>query len=179
MIDRYTELLNTFDEISVDQWASFFHDNAARIDTLVTLFEGYNRQVMNTQAKRLREIKKLISNITADNHWSDIEGLELTYQHFNPPLYIRGSFTSGVGNALETFSIDISTPTIQAWNHYEDMLINHYPEHEPVIMDNKTILPIVTLPGNQEEQILAALQEVHKFLSSLHSRTFSHSLTSH
>lgn len=179
MIDRYTELLNTFDEISADQWASFFHDNAARIDTLVSFFEAYNRQVMNTQAKRLRQIKKLISNITADNNWSDMEGLELTYNHFDPPLHIRGSFTSGVGNALETFNIDISTPTIQAWNHYEDMLINHYPQQEPVIMGNKTILPIVSLPGHHEDLILTALQELHNFLSSLRSRTFSHSLTSH
>lgn len=179
MIDRYTKLLNTFDEISADQWASFFHGNAARIDTLISLFEGYNRQVMNTQVKRLREIKKLISNITADNHWSDMEGLELTYDHFDPPLHIGGCFISGAGNALETFSIDISTPTIQAWNHYEDMLMNRYTKHEPVIMGNKTILTIITLPGQQEEQILEALQEVHFFLSSLRSRSFSASLTSH
>ncbi len=179
MIDRYTELLNTFDEITAFEWASFFHDNAARIDTLVSLFEGYNRQVMNTQAKRLREFKKLISNITNDNHWSDMEGLELTYHHFNPRIQIRASFHSGVGNALATFSIEISTPTIQAWNHYEDKLIARYTQHEPVIMDNKTILPIITLPGGDEKQILATLQDLHSLLSSLSFRTFSHSLTSH
>ncbi|PWV54531.1 hypothetical protein [Chitinophaga sp. S165] len=179
MIDRYTELLNTFDEITAFEWASFFHDNAARIDTLVSLFEGYNRTVMNTQAKRLRELKRLIRNITNDDHWTDMEGLELTYHHFNPPLHIRGSFHSGVGNALATFSIEISTPTIQAWNHYEDQLINHYTNHEPVIMDNKTILHIATLPGEQEDRILATLMELHFFISSLSFRTFSHSLTSH
>lgn len=179
MIDRYTELLATFDEIDVKHWASYFHDNAERIDTLIKLYEAYNKHVMNAQARRIHELKTILSNITADNHWSDMEGLELTYNHFDPALNIRGSFTSTAKDPLGTFSIHIITPTIQAWNHYEDQLLSHYTEQEPLILGNKTILQVTTIPGQQEEQILAALQEVYLFISSLSFKTFLHPLTSH
>jgi hypothetical protein len=179
MINRYTELLATFDEIDVEQWAGYFHDNAERIDTLIKLYEAYNKHVMNVQAKRIHELKQIISNITADSHWSNMEGLELTYNHFSPPLQISGSFTSTAKDPLGTFSIHIVTPTIQAWNHYEDQLLSHYTDQEPLILDNKTILQVITLPGQQEEQILAALQEVCLFISRLSFKTFLHPLTSH
>jgi hypothetical protein len=179
MINRYTELLATFDEIDVEHWAGYFHDNTERIDTLIKLYEAYNKHVMNAQARRIHEIKTILSNITADKHWSDMEGLELTYSHFSPALQIRGGFTSTAENPLGTFSIHIITPTIQAWNHYEDQLLSHYTEQEPLILGNKTILQVTTIPGQQEERILAALQEVYLFVSSGSFKTFLHPLTSH
>lgn len=179
MIDHYTKLLAAFEENSMDHLASYFHDNAEKIDTLIKLYEAYNRYVMNAQAKRIRGIKKVISNITADRHWSDMEGLELTYNHFDPPLHIRGSFTSTAKDPLGTFCINILAPTMQAWNYYEDQLLSHYTHQEPLILGNKTILPVVTIPGRQTQQVLTALQEVHSFLSSLTPKTFLHPLTSH
>ncbi|MCF6401259.1 hypothetical protein L3C95_00130 [Chitinophaga filiformis] len=179
MIAHYTELLDTFDKTPIEDWAFYFHNNAERIDTLIKFYEAYNKHVMNAQAKRIREIKKSICQLTRDNRWSDIEGLELTYRDFKPPLYIHGSFNSAVANPLETFHIHIVVPTIQAWNHYEDQLLNHYTAEEPLIAGNKTILPIATIPGRQEELILKALQEVHLFVSSLTLKNFSPSLTSH
>ncbi|SHN45744.1 hypothetical protein [Chitinophaga sp. CF418] len=179
MINRYTELLDTFDKTPIEDWGFYFHDNAERIDTLIKFYEAYNKRIMNAQAKRIHEIKKSIVRITGDNRWSDIEGLELIYHVFEPSLYIRGSFTSAAEDPLGTFNIHILTPTVQAWNHYEDQLLSHYTAQEPLIAGNKTILQVATIPGLQEEQVLKALQEVYLFVSSLTLKNFLHPLTSH
>jgi hypothetical protein len=179
MIAHYTELLDTFDKTPIEDWAFYFHDNAERIDTLIKFYEAYNKHVMNAQAKRIHEIKKSICRLTGDNHWSDIEGLELNYDDFEPRLYIRGSFSSIPEDPLGTFHIHILAPTVQAWNHYENQLLNRYSEQEPLIAGNKTILQVFAAPGQQEKQLLEALQEVYLYVSSLTLKNFLPSLTSH
>ncbi|SDF02044.1 hypothetical protein [Chitinophaga filiformis] len=179
MITHYTELLDTFDKAPIEDWAAYFHDNAERIDTLIKFYEAYNKHVMNAQAKRIHEIKKSICQITGDNRWSDLEGLELSYDEFEPRIYIRGSFNSTAEDPIATFNIHILAPTVQAWNHYENQLLSRYTAQEPLIAGNKTILQVFTAPGQQEKQILEALQEVYLFVSSLTLKNFLHPLTSH
>lgn len=179
MTDRYTKLLDTFEGIPAEEWGAYFHENAGRIDTLIRLYEAYNKHVMNAQARRIHELKKSISHLTGDDHWSDIEGLEITYHVYEPALFIRGSFSSLPEDPLGTFSIHLITHTIQAWNHYEDQLLSNYTKHEPIIKGNKTILPVASIPGQQTDRILAALQDAYKRTSSLTVRNFSITLTSH
>lgn len=179
MTDRYTNLLETFDETPIEEWGFYFHNNAERIDTLIKFYEAYNKHVMNAQARRIHELKENICRLTNDEQWSDVEGLEITYHVYEPALFIRGSFTSAPDDPLGTFSIYLITPTIQAWNHYEDQLLNRYTHQEPLIAGNKTILPVATIPGQQTETILTTLKEAYKFTSSLTFKNFLHSLTSH
>jgi len=179
MTDRYTALLHTFEQTPMEELACYFHDNAESIDSLIQLYEAYNKHVMNAQARRIRELRKSICQLTGDDGWSDIEGLELSYDEFEPRIYIRGSFSSGPEDPLATFTIHLLAPTVQAWNHYEDRLLGQYPTEEPLIAGNKTILQVFTVPGQQQEQVLKALQEVYLFLSSLTFRNFFPSLTSH
>jgi len=179
MTDHYTELLHTFEQTPMEDLACYFHDNAESIDSLIQLYEAYNKHVMNAQAKRIRELRKSICQLTEDDAWSDMEGLELSYNDFEPRIYIQAGFTSNAADPLATFSIHILAPTVQAWNHYEDRLLDHYTAQEPLIIGNKTILQVFTVPGQQREQVLKALQEVYLFLSSLTSRNFFPSLTSH
>lgn len=179
MIDHYTELLHTFEQTPMEDLASYFHDNAEKIDTLIQLYETYNRHVMNAQAKRIHELRESICQLTGDAAWSDIEGLELSYDNFEPRLYIQGGFTSNAEDPLAIFTIHILAPTVQAWNHYEDELLSQYTAQEPLIVGNKTILQISTVPGQQQEAVLKALQEVYLFVSSFSLKTFLPSLTSH
>ena len=179
MTAHYTQLLDTFDQTPIEDWAFYFHDNAERIDTLIRFYEADNKHVMNAQAKRICALKKSICDLTGDHRWSDMEGLELTYDDFEPVLYIRGSFNSTAADPLGTFNIHILAPTVQAWNHYENQLLSRYTEQEPLIAGNKTILQVFTAPGQQEKQILEALQEVYLFLSSLSLKNFLLPLTSH
>ena len=179
MITHYTNLLDAFDKTQIEDWAFYFHNNAERIDTLIKFYEAYNKHVMNAQAKRIRALKKSICQLSGDHRWSDMEGLELTYDDFEPRLYIRGSFNSTPADPLGIFNIHIIAPTVQAWNHYENQLLSRYTEQEPLIADNKTILQVFTASGQQEKQILEALQEVYLFLSSLSLKNFLLPLTSH
>jgi hypothetical protein len=179
MVNRYTELLANFEAQPVYHLSTFFHEHAAQIDTLIQLYEVYNRHVMNVQNARIRELHKMIRMRTGDDAWSDMEGLELTYDHFDPALCIRGGFVATPEDPLSTFTIHIITPDIQAWNHYEDQLLQQYPGKEPLILGNKTLLPVLSIPGQDTAMVLSALEEVYTCLSSLHLRTFLVSLTSH
>jgi hypothetical protein len=179
MMNHYTNFIKNFDALPIEDVASFFHDNADQIDTLIQLYQAYNKHILNTQAKRIHELKQAITAITTDNEWSDMEGLELTYDQFIPNITITAGFVSGATEPLHTFNIQISVQDDHSWNHYENHLINHYPGQEPVIKDNSTILNIAAIPGNETTLILSTLEEVYSFLSSLTVNTFLHSLTSH
>jgi len=178
MINRYTELLNTFDKQPTELLASYFHDHAERIDSLIQLYEAYNRHVMNIQSKRIRELKHAINNSTPDTHWSDMEGLELVYEHSAPAATIRASFASTAKDPLGQFNIHISTPDMRSWNYYEDHIMSRYTCQEPVIMGDKTIVQVMSIPGQQTDRILSALEELCSFLSQLTVQTFLYPLTS-
>jgi hypothetical protein len=179
MVKDYIKLLAAAEEKTSDQLSILFHENAEKIDTLIQLYDAYNRHIINTQAKRIRALKKTIRSITGDINWSDAEGLELEYNHFSPPVTIIAGFESTQGNPLGKFNIYITTPTIQAWNHYEDKLLNTYTNTEPQIIGNNTTLPVNSLPGDHEEQILTTLHQAYTLLSSLAFSPLFHSLTSH
>jgi hypothetical protein len=179
MMSHYTELIKKFGTQHVESIASFFHEHGDQIDTLIQLYQAYNKQVLNAQTRRIEEIKQAISNLTEDQDWRDEEGLELSYDQFSPAMVITGGFSSAPGDALDTFNIYLTTPDNHSWSYYEDRLISRYPQQEPIIHENRTILPIAAIPGNDANAIVNALVEVYNFLSELTVHTFLHSLTSH
>jgi len=178
MINRYTELLNTFEKQSTEQLPAYFYEHADQIDALIQLYEAYNRQVMNIQSKRIRELKSAIIALTGDHHWTDMEGLELVHTYLEPQVTIRAGFASAPKDPLGHFSIQITTPDIRSWNYYEDHLISHYSCQEPRITGNRTTVQVTSIPGQHTERILHALEEVHTFLSQLTLKTFLYPLTS-
>ncbi|ACU57568.1 hypothetical protein [Chitinophaga pinensis] len=179
MMNHYTNFIKDFDALPIEDIANFFHDNAGQIDTLIQLYQAYNKRILNIQCKRIHELKQAITTITTDDQWSDMEGLELTYDQFMPNITITGGFASNATDPLHTFNIEISVPDDHSWNHYENHLISRYPGQEPIIKGDSTILHIAARPGNETTTILSTLEEVYSFLSSLTVNTFFHSLTSH
>ena len=179
MMKHYSNFIKNFDALPIEDVASFFHENADQIDTLVQLYQAYNKHILNTQTKRIHVIKQAISVLTTDEEWSDMEGLELTYDQFIPNITITAGFASGATNPLNTFNIRLMIPDIHSWNHYENHLINRYPAQEPIIQGDMTILDIAAIPGHETAAILHTLEEVYTFLSGLTVNTFLHSLTSH
>lgn len=179
MLHHYTELVRKFDAVPIENIATFFHDNADQIDTLIQLYQGYNKHILNAQSKRITELKQVITNITADDSWSDMEGLDLAYEHFNPAMMITGGFASGAGEALHTFNLFLTAPDQASWSHYEDAIISRYTKHEPIIQGNRTILPIGAISGHDTNAILSALEAAYTLLSELTVNNFLPTLTSH
>jgi hypothetical protein len=179
MMNHYTNFIKNFDALPIEDVAGFFHEHSDQIDTLIQLYQAYNKHILNTQAKRIHALKQAITVITTDDEWSDMEGLELTYDQFIPNIDITAGFASSATDPLHTFNIQLIVPDIHSWNHYENHLIKRYPTQEPIIQGERTILNIAAIPGNETTLILSTLEEVYAFLSSLTVNTFLHSLTSH
>ncbi|QHS61078.1 hypothetical protein [Chitinophaga agri] len=179
MLHHYTDLIRKFDAVPIEKIASFFHDNADQIDTLIQLYQAYNKHILHAQSNRIQELKQAIISITADDAWSDMEGLELVYEDFSPAMMITGGFASGAGEALHTFNLFLTAPDQLSWSHYEDQIISRYTKHEPVIQGRRTILPIGTIPGHDTSAILHALEDAYTLLSELTVSNFLPTLTSH
>ncbi|TWV94306.1 hypothetical protein [Chitinophaga pinensis] len=179
MMNYYTNFIKNFDMLPVEDVAGFFHDNAGQIDTLIQLYQAYNKHILQTQCKRIQALKQAITIITTDDEWSDMEGLELTYDQFIPDIAITAGFASGATDPLHTCNIQLIVPDGSSWSYYEKHLRERYPAQEPVTQGNSICLHIASIPGNETALILSNLEEVYSFLSGLTVNTFLHSLTSH
>jgi hypothetical protein len=174
MTDQLADLLATFTQQSNKQLSEFLFDNAEKIDSLIHLYTTFNQRTIQAQVKRIRELKWAIQTLTTDQNWKDQEGLEILYTRFNPGLplvALEAGFESTKGNPLGKFIIRITTKTIQAWNYYEDQLIQDFPAIEPIINGDKTTLIVNTITGNDETKILGALMTIHTYLAILTNKT--------
>lgn len=170
MKEQLADLLTTFTQQSNRQLSEYFYDNAEQLDSLIQLYTAFNLQTTQLQVKRIRELRWTIRTITKDCNWRDQDGLELQYSQFNeerPLILLEGGFESIRGNALGKFIIKITTKTIQAWNYYEDQLMNDYPSIEPIIAGDTTTLVINTIRGNDITEILEALMHAQTYLGRL------------
>jgi hypothetical protein len=170
MREQFADLLTTFSEQSNKQLSEYFYDNAEQLDSLIQLYNAFNHQTTQLQIKRIRELRWTIRTITRDPNWRDQDGLELQYSQSNtdrPLILIEGGFESIRGNALGKFVIKITTKTIQAWNYYEDQLMNDHPSLEPIIAGDATTLVVNTIRGNDITEILEALMHVQTYLEGL------------
>lgn len=164
------DILRGFEEQTPTQLSHFFYDNAIAIDELIQQYDAWNLENTRQQMQRIHDMKKAICQLTNDHGWTDIDGLDICYQ-FNgqskPSINIEAGFTATRTQAAGEFVITITTMGIQAWNHYEDKLINAYPANEPAIANNKTMLKIAAIPGEQHDKIMQTLQQVYDFLHTL------------
>ena len=179
MISQYCKLLQTFQCQPNDELSTYFSAHAEQIDTLIQLYNEYNHRILTLQEARLSKIKAEIEHITNDRQWQNNEGLELEYHYPYPSISIEAGFESANGDPFAKFNIYITTPSIQSWNHYEDKLLSTYPDKDPQIADNKTLLLINSIPGHENEPILKVLRSAYAFLSSLTFIKISYPLTSH
>lgn len=179
MLPDYSQLLATFASQPNDALSAYFSVNAEQIDTLIQLYNEYNRHILQLQEIRIQELNTAIAGMTNDQQWKDNEGLELEYHYPNPAISIIAGFESDNGDPFAKFNIYITTPNIQSWNHYEDKLLTVCPEKDPQIAGNKTILLINSLSGHDNDQLLEALRATYALLSSLTFARISYSLTSY
>ncbi|RFM31000.1 hypothetical protein [Chitinophaga silvisoli] len=164
------DLIRIFEEQAPNDLSHFFYDNAIAIDQLIQQYESWNLSNTRQQMQCIHEIRKGIRQRTADNGWTDIDGLDICYQFMRPgvpAINIEAGFTATRTQAAGEFVINITTTGIQAWNHYEDKLLQVYREYEPVIAMQKTILRVAAIGGAEQDKILEALQQVYAFLHKL------------
>lgn len=164
------DLIRIFEEQAPNDLSHFFYDNAIAIDQLIQQYESWNLSNTRQQMQRIHEIRKGIRQRTADNGWTDIDGLDICYQFMRPgvpAINIEAGFTATRTQAAGEFVINITTTGIQAWNHYEDKLLQVYREYEPVIAMQKTVLRVAAIGGTEQDKILEALQQVYAFLHKL------------
>lgn len=164
------DLIRIFEEKAPNELAHFFFDNAIAIDQLIQQYDAWNIENTRQQMHHIREIKKGIRQRTADHGWTDIDGLDICYQFSGagiPPVNIEAGFTATRTQATGEFVIHVTTTGIQAWNYYEDRLLQEYTAYEPVIAMQKTILQVAAIAGNQHDKIMDTLQQVYAFLQAL------------
>jgi hypothetical protein len=164
------DILRIFEEQNPAQLSHFFYDNAIAIDQLIQQYDAWNLENTRQQMQRIHDITNSISQLTGDHGWADIDGLDICYQFKGsgiPAINIEAGFTATRAQAAGEFMIFVTTMGIQAWNHYEDKLINAYPAYEPTIANNKTMLRIASIPGEQHEKIVTTLQQVYACLQLL------------
>lgn len=174
MTEQLADLLAAFTKQSNKELSEYFFDNAEKIDSLIQLYTHFNQQTTQLQVKRIRELKRIVQTLTGDYDWQSPEGLELQYSQYNvelPVILLEGGFESTKGNALGKFVVRITTRTIQAWNYYEDQLMEDFPAIEPIITGDKTTLIVNTINGNDETKILGALMTIHTYLVMLTNKT--------
>jgi hypothetical protein len=177
LLPHYANLLATFRTTPNEGLSAFFASNTEHIDTLIQLYNEYNHHLTLIQIDRIKQLKAALK--TDDPQWTDIDGLELEYHYPYPSISIIAGFETTQANPLGKFNIYLTTPSIQSWNHYEDTLIALYPDIDPQIAGNKTIIKINTIENGTHEQFLQALTTAHATLSKLTTRKFSPSLTSY
>ena len=166
----HKDLIKLFEEKTPDQLSAFFFDNAIAIDQLIRQYDAWNLVNTNQQSQRILDIKKAIRHLTSDRGWTDIDGLELCYQLSRPgipAINIEAGFASTRTQPTGQFVISVTTMGIQAWNYYEDKLLTHYRNTEPVIATHKTLLTVATITGDHQDKILASLEQVYTFLLNI------------
>jgi hypothetical protein len=174
------DLIRIFEEQAPNDISHFFYDNAIAIDQLIQQYESWNLANTRQQMQRIHEIRKSIRQRTADNGWTDIDGLDICYQFKRvgvPAINIEAGFTATRTQAAGEFVINITTTGIQAWNHYEDKLLQVYREYEPVIAMQKTVLRVAAIGGAEQDKIIEALQQVYVFLHKLCAQPRAYQVT--
>jgi hypothetical protein len=151
------------------QLSDFFYDNSGRIESVIELFNEYNRRIETIQNTRIAALKEKISVVTNVN-WDDWEGWDLVYATFNkskPKIGIEASFKSTKGNALGKFNIYITTWNLQDWNYYEKSILTTFPTKKLEKVDSRAKLHIETILDNDEDLILRTLSTIYDYLYEL------------
>jgi hypothetical protein len=151
------------------QLSNFFFDNSSKIESIIELYNEYNRRIEAIQAERIAAIKEKISEVTKAS-WDDWEGWDLVYATFNsnkPKIGIEASFDSTKENALGKFNIYITTWNLQDWNYYEKNILSKFPTKKLEKVDNRAKLYIDTILDNDEDLILKSLVSIYDFLYEL------------
>ena len=151
------------------QLSDFFYDNSSRIESVIELYNEFNRRITAIQNDRIAAIKEKISEVTKAT-WDDWEGWDLVYATFNtnkPKIGIEASFDSTKGNALGKFNIYITTWNLQDWNYYEKDILTKFPTKKLEKLDNRAKLYMDTILDNDEDLILKTLTTIYDYLYGL------------
>ncbi|WP_440135527.1 hypothetical protein [Chitinophaga sancti] len=166
----HKDLIRVYEEQAPNELSHFFYDNAIAIDQLIQQYESWNLANMRRQLQRIHEIKRGIRVLTGNHGWTDIDGRDICYQFLRPgvpAINIEAGFTATRTQAAGEFVINITTTGIQAWNYYEDQLLQAYTVYEPVIAVQKTILQVSAIAGDEHDKIMEELLQVYDFLQTL------------
>lgn len=153
-----------------EKLSGYFYENADKIKNLIFLFGKYKNIVLAQQIQRIDELKEKIIKLTGAPGWWAHEGWDLGYNTFDdskPKIGVEASYEEGKTSALETFTIYITTWTLDAWPHYEKKVLNKFPGKEPKIDKDRAILIMDTIYDDNEEEILAKLKFYFDFLKEL------------
>jgi hypothetical protein len=157
---------NTLDQKLI----KFFQDNSGKIEELIDLYNEFQSGISKIQGQRVVDIKNRIESETS-YHWDIYGGYLLVAQVVNSDKVMIGleaNYEEINGDPLGVFYFYIVTWSLNAWNTYENDLIQQFP-HVAVSDRNpgKCSMLIDSVFNNDEEQIFSKLKKYFSLLLEL------------
>ncbi len=148
----------------------YFYDNSKRIESLIELYEKYNKRTFDIHSQRIAELREKIAELTESNDWTIWEGWDLVYNDSKtnkPKIGIECSFNKTKEKPLGKFKIFITTWKLNAWAYYEEKVLKQFPNKFLDKTSNRAFLHMDVIEDDNEELILKQLKSYYDFLVTL------------
>jgi hypothetical protein len=149
---------------------AFFIDNSDKIDEMNKLYDAYKterrQKVVEFFDGLQAEIAEKTDSKTGDGGWWLYEDWALGYTSPSGiEIFVQIAGTRE--NPVDKCHISIVSKKLNVWTSVSEEIKKRYHNVEIQQNGNQTVLPIAVIPGDNNEAIIAKLQEAYVFLNDL------------